>query len=169
MQNQIVFTKTGIIELHAAMHERLDLLLRHIETVPEGLHHKPIPGFGPPSIWKQLVHILTCEEGWVHDLQNQPFAGWLEEERPTIAALRTAKARIREATRTYLSDLDEAQLNKTLQQRPSGLGRRTPESCLYPVARHNSRISSQRAGSRHVTHDRISSARHRSAAGIDAC
>jgi uncharacterized damage-inducible protein DinB len=138
VQNQVVFTKTGIIELHAAMHERLDLLLRHIETVPEGLHHKPIPGFGHPSIWKQLVHILTCEEGWVHDLQNQPFAGWLEEERPTIAALRTAKARIREATRTYLSDLDEAQLNKTLKQRPVDWGGelRSPAFILLHVIAH---------------------------------
>jgi hypothetical protein len=28
-----MFTKSGIIELHATMHERLDLLLRHVATV----------------------------------------------------------------------------------------------------------------------------------------
>jgi hypothetical protein len=47
-----MFSKAGIIELHATMHERLDLLLRHVATVPDDLHHKLIPGFGHPSIWK---------------------------------------------------------------------------------------------------------------------
>jgi uncharacterized damage-inducible protein DinB len=60
-----MFTKSGIIELHATMPERLDLLLSHVATVPDNLHHKQISGFGHPSIWKQLVHILTCEEGWI--------------------------------------------------------------------------------------------------------
>ena len=63
----IMFTKTGIIELHTATHERLGLLLRHIAPVPYDLCHKPIPGFGHASIWKQVVHILTCEEGWIRD------------------------------------------------------------------------------------------------------
>jgi hypothetical protein len=54
-----MFTKSGTIELHASMHERLDLLLSHVATVPGNLHHKQISGFGHPSIWKQLVHILT--------------------------------------------------------------------------------------------------------------
>ena len=70
-----MFTKSEIIELHATMHERLDLLFSHVATVPGNLHHKQISGFGHPSIWKQHVHILTCEEGWIHDLQNKAFSG----------------------------------------------------------------------------------------------
>ena len=73
-----MFNKAGIIELHGLMHERLDLLLRHIETVPDELRRTPISGFGQPSVWSQLVHILTCEEGWVHDLENKAFPGWYE-------------------------------------------------------------------------------------------
>lgn len=90
-----MFSKAGIVELHTATHERLDLLLRHIATVPEELLHKPVSGFGHPSIWKQLVHILTCEEGWVHDLQNKAFPGWDERDCATMPALRAAKDRIR--------------------------------------------------------------------------
>src|ERR1700736_1186034 len=117
-----MFTKAGIIELHDVMHQRLDLLLRHVATVPDDLPHNPISGFGHPSIWKQLVHILTCEEGWVHDLQNKAFAGWREEDCPTMAALEAAKRRIREATRTYAGALTEEQLNTTLTQRPVDWG-----------------------------------------------
>jgi len=68
-----MFTKTGIIDLHTATHERLSLLLRHIATVPDDLFHKPISGFGHASIWKQLVHILTCAEGWVTICRTRLF------------------------------------------------------------------------------------------------
>ena len=57
-----MFSKAGIIELHVTMHERLDLLLLHAATVPDDLHNKLIPGFGHPSIWNQLVHIITCRK-----------------------------------------------------------------------------------------------------------
>jgi uncharacterized damage-inducible protein DinB len=113
-----VFTKAGIIELHDAMHQRLDLVLRHIATAPDDIAHTPVSGFGHPSVWKQLVHILTCEEGWVHDLQDQAFAGWGEEDCPNMAPLEAAKDRIREATRAYVSGLTEEELNTTLTERP---------------------------------------------------
>jgi uncharacterized damage-inducible protein DinB len=134
----IMFTKSGIIELHATMHERLDLLLRHVSTVPDDLHHKQISGFGHPSIWKQLVHILTCEEGWVHDLQNKTFAGWHEEDCPTMADLLAAKDRIRKATGIYVGDLTEEQLNTTLAKRPVDWGGelRSPAFILLHVITH---------------------------------
>jgi uncharacterized damage-inducible protein DinB len=133
-----MFSKTGIVELHATTYERLDLLLRHIATVPEELLHNPISGFGHPSIWKQLVHILTCEEGWVHDLQNKAFLGWREEDCPTMAALLAAKARIQEATRAFLGGLTEEQLNTTLVERPVDWGGelRTPAFILLHVITH---------------------------------
>jgi hypothetical protein len=36
-----MFTKAGILELHATTHERLDLLLSHAATLPEDLLRKP--------------------------------------------------------------------------------------------------------------------------------
>ena len=133
-----MFTKTGIAELHGAMHERLDLLLGHVATVPDNLHRTPIPGFGHSSIWKQLVHILTCEEGWVHDLQDKTFAGWQERDCPTMTAMLAAKGRISKATGTYLNDLNEEQLNATLAKRPVDWGGelRSPAFILLHVITH---------------------------------
>lgn len=133
-----MFTKSGIIELHSTAHERLDLLLHHVATVPEALHHEPVSGFGHPSIWKQLVHILTCEEGWVRNLQNKAFPGWYEEDCPTMAALATAKDRIREATRAYMHGLTEEQLNTTLAKAPVDWGGelRSPAFILLHVITH---------------------------------
>jgi len=133
-----MFSKTGITELHTATHERLDLLLHHVATVPDGLHHQMISGFGHSSVWKQLVHILTCEEVWVHNLQNKTFLDWDEEDCPTMAALLAAKNRIREATRTYLSGLTEEQFNATLANRPADWGGelRSPAFILLHVITH---------------------------------
>lgn len=133
-----MFNKTGILELHGLMHERIDLLLRHIATVPDELTRKPLPGFGHPTIWKQLVHVLTCEEGWIHDLQNKVFAGWTEERCPTMADLISAKGRIRDATQTYLGALTEEQLNTTLTVRPVDWGGelRSPAFIVLHVITH---------------------------------
>jgi uncharacterized damage-inducible protein DinB len=133
-----MFTKSGIIELHAIMHERLDLLLSHIATVPDDLHQKQISGFGSPSIWKQLVHILNCEEFWIHSLQNKAFADWREEDFPTVPELLAAKDRIRNATRIYVEDLTEEQLNSTLTKRPVDWGGelRSPAFILLHVITH---------------------------------
>lgn len=137
-QRQIMFTKAGILELHSMTHDRLDLLLNHVATVPDDLLYKPISGFGHPSVWTQLTHILTCEEGWIHDLQNQTFSSWHDRDCPTIAALLAAKERIREATRTYLATLSEAQLNTTLTNRPADWSGelRSPAFILLHVITH---------------------------------
>jgi uncharacterized damage-inducible protein DinB len=120
------------------MHERLDLLLRHLATMPDHLHEQQIPGFGHPSIWKQAVHILTCEEGWIYDLQNKVFPGWSEKDCRSMADLRAAKHRIREATRTYIGSLTEDQLNTTLASRPVDWGGelRSPAFILLHVITH---------------------------------
>ena len=133
-----MFSKEAILELHTATHERIDLLLRHIATLPDPLCRKPIPGFGHPTVWKQLVHILTCEEGWVLDLQNRPFAGWFEEDCPTMPVLQAAKDRIRKTTQAYLSSLTEVELNTTLTERPADWGGelRSPAFILVHVITH---------------------------------
>ena len=133
-----MFPKAGILELHSVMHERLDLLLRHVATVPEDLYHKPIAGFGHPSVWEQLVHVVTCEEGWVHDLRNESFNGWGVEDCPTLAALQAAKDRVREQTRIYVASLTDALLNTTLAERPVDWGGelRSPAFILLHVITH---------------------------------
>jgi uncharacterized damage-inducible protein DinB len=133
-----MFTKAGIIELHATMHERLDLLLSHVATVPDNLLHRSIAGFGHPSVWGQLVHIVTCEEGWVHDLENRPFDGWDASDCPAMADLQAAKERVRGETRAYLESLSEEQLNTTLATRPEGWGGelRSPAFILLHVITH---------------------------------
>ena len=113
-----MFTKDGIRELHRWTHQSLDILLECVARVPADLLRTTLAGFGVPTVWKQLVHILEVEKGWVCDLQDKPFVRWREEECRTMEALLEAKERVRNATRAYLECLREAQLNTRLAQRP---------------------------------------------------
>jgi uncharacterized damage-inducible protein DinB len=113
-----MFSRDGIRELHSWTHESLDILLKHVSLVPAELLHTTLVGFGVPMVWKQLVHILEVEEGWVCDLQDKPFTRWHAEECGTMAALLASKQRVRHATQAYLESLSEPQLNTRLAQRP---------------------------------------------------
>lgn len=133
-----MFTKSGIRELHRATHESLDILLRHVEGVPARLLREPLAGFGFPTVWRQLIHILTVEEGWVHDLQDKTFPGWGEENCQTMPALLAAKSRVRGATQTYIESLSEAELNTPPSRRPRAwFGElRSPAFILLHVITH---------------------------------
>lgn len=133
-----MFSKSGITDLHAATHESLDILLEQIAKVPGHLLRQPLSGFGFPSVWRQLAHILTVEEGWLSDLQEKSFPGWFAEDCPTIEALRSQKSRIRDATRSYLDTIGEAQLNTVLTKRPEGWhgALRSPAFILLHVITH---------------------------------
>jgi uncharacterized damage-inducible protein DinB len=133
-----MFTKSGIQELHSATHESLDILFGHVGSIPVNLLREPLAGFGFPTIRKQLTHILTVEEGWIHDLQAKTFACWGEEDCPTMEALLAAKSRLRDATRIYIERLSEAQLNTTLANPPQAwFGEpRTPAFILLHVITH---------------------------------
>ncbi len=114
-----MFTKSAIRELQTT-HESLDILLLHVGSIPASLPRQPLAGFGFPTVWKQLIHLLTVEEGWIHDLQDKAFAGWGEEDCAAMTALLAAKSRLRDGTRAYIDSLSEAELNTTFVKRPPG-------------------------------------------------
>ena len=130
--------EAGLIELHSIAHERLDLLMVHIATLPDELWHRPISAFGHSSVWEQLVHIIGCEEGWIHDLQKIPFAEWNAEDCSTMTALLAWNERIRGKTRAYLEALTEEQLNIIpAEPRPGWTGEpRTPAFIVLHVITH---------------------------------
>jgi uncharacterized damage-inducible protein DinB len=115
-----MFTRDGIRELHGWTHESLDILLRHIASVPGERLREPLAGFGIATVWKQLAHIVEGEEVWVCDLQGKARLGWGEKDCANMEVLLAEKERIRLATRAYLNGLSDAELNRTLTERPRG-------------------------------------------------
>ncbi len=114
-----MFTKDGISQLHVWTHQSLDILLECTSSVPVECLREALAGFGYATVWEQHVHILEVEESWVCDLQDQAFARWREEDCGTMEELLKAKKRVRNATRAYLANLSETQLNTRLAERPA--------------------------------------------------
>lgn len=113
-----MFDKDAIAQLHFWTHQSLDILLAHTATVdPEKLRQE-LTAFGFPTVWKQLMHILAVEEGWVSSLQDKPTLAWQEKDYPDMQALILGKQRVQAATHAYLASLSNAQLNVILEKRP---------------------------------------------------
>ncbi len=133
-----MFTKEGIRELHGWTHQSLDILLERVSSVPAERLSETLAGFGVPTVWKQPVHILEVEEGWVCGLQDKARARWREEDCGTMEALLASKERVRNATRAYLDSLSEMELNRRLTERPrEWVGElRSPAFILLHVVTH---------------------------------
>lgn len=133
-----MFTKEGIRALHAWTHGCLDLVFDHAEKLAQAQFTREIDGFGIASVRNLLAHILYCEEGWVHALQDLPFAEWKYPDYPTVASLREAKKRVFAETLAYLDGLSDAQLNATLVRRPKGWTKplRSPAFILHHILTH---------------------------------
>ena len=135
---EAVFTRTGLRALHTWTHERLDLLLSHAALLTAEQFVAEIPGFGAPSIRDQLSHVIQCEQGWVHALQDMPWTPWPHEDYTTPDHLRKAKQLVMKETIAYLDQLSDAQLNTELARRPMGWSGplRTPAFILNHVITH---------------------------------
>jgi len=133
-----MFGKDGIRDLHGWTHDSLDILLKHVSPMPAELLHTMLVGFGAPTVWKQLVHILEVEEGWVRGLEDKPLTHWRAEDFGTMAALLAGKQRVQHATQAYLESLSEAQLNTPLVKRPKAWAGelKSPAFILLHVVTH---------------------------------
>jgi uncharacterized damage-inducible protein DinB len=128
-------SKSAATDLHASMHECLDLILDHASAMPPGLLTKELPGFGYPTVLEQIAHVLSTEAGWVRRLQSLPF------ERVTPASLeklRKVKRDVMAATAAYLDSISEHEMNAELERYPQEwVGpRREPAFILLHIITH---------------------------------
>jgi uncharacterized damage-inducible protein DinB len=133
-----MFTIVGIRKLHEWSHQSLDLLFAHVASVPSERLTKELVGFGIPTVWKQLVHILEVEEAWVGVLQDKSRPHFTDEDCHTQKTLVATKQRVQNATLAYLHHLSETQLNTALAKRPSNwVGElRSPAFILLHIVTH---------------------------------
>jgi uncharacterized damage-inducible protein DinB len=134
----MTFSKMAIVELHAGLHDCLDVALDHIARIPPGLLGQELAGFGRPTVREQFAHLLSTEAGWVCGLQLQPS----RRVDPTILITTDDFRRVRKetmaATLAYLDSIDERQLNTELESYPEGwIGpHRSPAFILLHVITH---------------------------------
>jgi len=114
-----MFTKDGILALHRWTHDCLDLVYNHAATLTQRQFVAEIPGFGRASVRDQLVHIVGCEQAWVHGLQDLAWTRWSGEDFPRVPQLQEARQRVMVETVAYLERIPDEHLNRQLTDRPA--------------------------------------------------
>lgn len=112
------FTKSGLRELHASMHDCLDAVLNHAAQLPVELLAQEVAGFGRPTLRDQLAHVLTTELAWVRCLRLLPIERVDPAKLATIEDVRRQQKRVAAATLAYLDGIGEVQLNNLLDTYP---------------------------------------------------
>ena len=111
----MAFTKSGLRELHASMHDCLDAVLNHAAHLPVELLATEVAGFGRPSLREQLAHVLTTELAWVRCLRMLPIERVDPATLATIEDVRRQQRQVAAATVEYLDQIDEVRLNDLLE------------------------------------------------------
>lgn len=114
----MLFTKEGVIALHAWTHERLDTVFEHVRVLASPEFTQAISGFGQPSVRDQLAHILAAESGWIRRLKKLTSEKRELVSSRDLSALEAARKNVVSATQAYLRDLSELQLNTALETVP---------------------------------------------------
>jgi uncharacterized damage-inducible protein DinB len=101
----------SLLDIHSRAHESLRRLIAFCGTLSVDELHRPLSGFGFPSVLQQLVHTIGAEAYW----QTVVTRGYSEEATmpplPDLAAIEAFRKQTASVTRTYLEHATEAELN----------------------------------------------------------
>lgn len=133
-----MFTLDSVRKFHGWTHASLALMLDHVSTVPAGDYIRELPGFGFPTLRRQVIHIFNCEAAWVHVLQGRPYHDVTPAECPGVAEARLLQQEVGRQTLDYLSGLSDEQLNTNteLHFADGGVAIRTPALVIHHFLTH---------------------------------
>ena len=100
-----------LLDVHARAHRSLHGLIAFCGTLRTDELLRQLPGFGFPTVLRQLVHTIGAEVYW----QTVVTRGYSEEatlpDLPHLAAIEAFREQTASATRSYLERASEAELN----------------------------------------------------------
>jgi len=133
------FTHEGLERLHAWVHDCLDEMIAHVDTMPAPLLGTSVPGFGHATLREQLLHVLQVETGWMGLLRGAPPGpAWDPSDYPTLTRIVAAKRDVVATTRADLAAFTPETLNEVLTKAPDGWRGevRSPAFVLLHVLTH---------------------------------
>lgn len=106
-----MYNAETLLDVHARAHESLRRLIAFCGTLTTDELSRPLPGFGFPTVLRQLEHTIGAEVYW----QTVVTKGYTEEIRlpnlRDVAATEAFRQQTASATRSYLDRASEAELN----------------------------------------------------------
>ena len=108
-------TPEALLEIHALTHRSLDKLFRHCAQLSADELARELPGFGFPSVQRQLFHIVNCEDWWAGGVSGESQALALWQDYPHLPLLEAYRAQVAAMTRGYLQRVSPEELNTPRQ------------------------------------------------------
>jgi len=106
-----VYPSEALLDLHDGGHASLRRLLAHCGGLAPDALHRELPGFGYPTVPRQLVHAIGAEHSWVGVLLGVVDAADRDDGYPTTDALEGWRAEVAAATDAYLGAASVEALN----------------------------------------------------------
>jgi len=134
-----MFTKDGLLKLREWAQTSLTTLLDHTASLPWEMLHKPLDGFGFPTLRGQLEHISGAEAFWVHVMLGKPWDHWPFHEVPDVTELRRSFDVSYELMRGCISGLGDAELAvpREMAFPGGGAGSFSPALVVHHVVTHS--------------------------------
>ena len=106
-----MYNAETLLDIHARAHQSLRGLIAFCTQLSDAEWRRTMPGFGMPTVWRQIEHTIGAEMYW----QTVLTRGYTEEGSlpplPDVAALEAFRQEIAAVTRSYLGTVTEAELN----------------------------------------------------------
>ena len=106
-----MYTSDALLDIHARAHESLLRLIVLCGDLTADELRRPLPGFGMPTVLRQLEHTIGAELYW----QTVLIRGYTEEATlpplPDLTAMEGFRAQTAATTRSYLEHATPAELN----------------------------------------------------------
>ena len=107
----LMYNSESLLDIHGRAHESLRRLIAFCSTLATDALHRPLSGFGFPTILRQLEHTIGAEVYW----QTVVTRGYSEEATmpplPDLGAIEAFREQTAAVTRSYLERATEAELN----------------------------------------------------------
>jgi uncharacterized damage-inducible protein DinB len=104
-------TAESLLDIHARAHESFRRLIAFCATLTQDELRRPLPGFGMPTVHRQLEHTIGAEVYW----QTVLTRGYSEEATlpplPDVASLEKFRAETAAVSRDYLMSATTPELN----------------------------------------------------------
>jgi uncharacterized damage-inducible protein DinB len=106
-----MYDRDALLDIHRRAHESLRRLIAFCSTLTTDELHRPLSGFGFPTVLRQLEHTIGAEVYWPTVVTR----GYSEEATmpplPDLAAIEAFREETASVTRSYLERTTEAELN----------------------------------------------------------
>jgi uncharacterized damage-inducible protein DinB len=106
-----VYTSEALLDLETRAHWTLKRLLEHCAGFAVEDLDRELPGFGYPTVRRQVIHVLGAQHYWMGVIRGVVDAEDRDDRYPTVPSIEAWRAEVEAAATAYLGSASTEELN----------------------------------------------------------